>query len=85
MGSIGVNKFLTALNLENNGLSAEAGGAIASALQRSSALQVLCLGSNYLGDAGLVAIARGLKSAFESPRSMCVRCVLCVCCEYCVF
>lgn len=76
MGSIAVNRTLTALNLSDNKLSAEAGGAIASALQRSDSLQVLVIGSNALGDSGVAAICRGLRTLFDSDRRQCV--ALCV-------
>jgi hypothetical protein len=69
MGSIAVNRSLTALNLEGNGLTAEAAGAIASALQRSVSLQVLAVGNNSLGDAGVIAICRGLEAAYATTSS----------------
>lgn len=68
MGCIAVNRSLTALNLESCGLTSEAGGALSSALQRADALQVLVVGSNNLGDAGVIAICKGLQLAMESER-----------------
>ena len=74
MGAIGVNRTLTAVNLESNGLTAEAAGAISSALLRSSSLRVLCIGSNYLGDAGIVALCRGICGDRDDGGSRCAGC-----------
>lgn len=84
LGAIAVNKSLTALSLEGNALPAEAGGAIASALQRTSALTVLCVGSNHLGDAGIIAICRGIRTATESQPKRYVSVLECRCVWVCL-